>query len=208
MMRGLAAVLGVAAVLAAGPAARADEVVEAFATGFAAFQAKDYDAAIAVWRPMAEAGNARAQLGLAVALWEKHGKDFAVAAEVESWLLKAARSGHPTAQWKLGELYKWFAFFPKSGAPRDKIDEYKAQAIYWYRQGALQGDTIAIYGLLTIIQWGEKPEAYFWALIYAKLKGQCKDMHNCPMDPRLLAMTEDKKWEVEERAQAWQRQTP
>jgi TPR repeat protein len=75
-----------------------------FAAGQAAFEQGDFAAALGEWQPLAEGGDADAQLGLGELYLQGQGvdQDFKAAAE---WLTKAAEAGHPRAQAMLAGLY-------------------------------------------------------------------------------------------------------
>ncbi len=95
------------AVLFAG-AARAD-----LDAGLDAYEAGDYAAALAEFRPLADDGDPDAQFYLGEMHLEGKGvaRDFETAAH---WLGKAAQAGHPPAQGVLGGLYA-----VGLGVPRD-----------------------------------------------------------------------------------------
>jgi len=80
-------------------AARAD-----FAEGLRAFDAGDYAVALQEWRPLAEAGEAEAQVALAGLYMGGLGVP-ADAARAARWYERAARQGHAMAQLNLGDLY-------------------------------------------------------------------------------------------------------
>ena len=103
--------------------ARAD-----FAAGAAAYEAGDFDTALAEWQPLAERGMPGAQLALGILYENGRGvlKDDALAA---TWYLKAAEAGHPVAQFNLGNLYQ-----QGRGVERDV-----SQALYWWNEAAAQG---------------------------------------------------------------------
>lgn len=100
-MRRVAApfVLALLALLAAGPV-RADQVAD----GLAAYRQHDYAPALKDWKPLAEAGDARGEYGLALLC--KHGRgvpqDFAATAAL---FRKAAGQGFAPAQARLAGLY-------------------------------------------------------------------------------------------------------
>ena len=85
-------------VAAPGPA-RAD-----FAAGSQAYDAGDYDEALAQWREAAEAGDTRAQVAIAGLYHFGEGvpQDDAEAAR---WYRRAARRGNADAQQSLGDFY-------------------------------------------------------------------------------------------------------
>ena len=107
----------------ASPAARAD-----FDSGMRAANMQNYAAALREWRPLAEAGRARAQYHFAMLYEEGRGvaRDFAEAAR---WYRGAAEQGHAQAQNALAilhvqgqgvahdpvEAYRWFTLAAKGG---------------------------------------------------------------------------------------------
>ncbi|MEO3430000.1 tetratricopeptide repeat protein [Pelagibius sp. CAU 1746] len=100
-----------------------------FPDGLAAFDAGDYRNAYEIWLPLAEAGDASAQVALA-GLLETGGpgvvRDLPAAIE---WYRLAARGGDPVAQMNLGE-------FLAQGqvVPRDDV-----RALAWFSLAAEQG---------------------------------------------------------------------
>lgn len=85
-------------------------------------------AAVAAWRPLAQAGDARAQLYLAYAYLQGQGvpRDEARAFH---WYGRAARNGIADAQYQLGLMYELGI-----GVAADQ-----AEADYWYGQAVGQG---------------------------------------------------------------------
>ena len=76
-----------------------------FQTGLEAYERRDYEAALRHFRPLAEQGNAEAQLHLGI-MYE-YGKGVPWnPVEAFSWYRKAAKSGHPKAQAHLGVNYR------------------------------------------------------------------------------------------------------
>jgi len=96
--------------------------------GVYAFGRGDYPAALKEFRPLAEAGDAEAQVRLGVMLYMGLGTppDHAAGA---AWFGKAAEQGHAKAQYLLGNAY-----FEGKGVPQDY-----GQAAAWYRKAAGQG---------------------------------------------------------------------
>lgn len=113
-----------AAILLASPAA-AD-----LKAGVDAWNAGDYKAALAEWRPLANRGNANAQynMGQAYKLGRGVPADPAIA---RSWFEKAAQQGHERAQSNLGLL-----LFEAGD---------RKTAMYWIRKAAERGDPRAQY---------------------------------------------------------------
>ena len=88
-----------ASVVLAAPALAAQTVRD----GIAAWQRADYATAVAIWRPLAEKGDADAQFNLGQAYRLGRGVKVDLA-QAQSWLERAARSGHLDAQTTLGLL--------------------------------------------------------------------------------------------------------
>src|SRR5271157_3614753 len=84
----------------------------------AAYNRRDYAAAIQLCRPLAEQGDARAQTSLAGMYYNGQGveQDYAEAAK---WLRKAAEQGYAPAQADLGVMY-WNG----QGVPQDVVAAY------------------------------------------------------------------------------------
>lgn len=99
-----------------------------FEDGLAAYDGGDYGAAIAAWRPLAEAGDAEAQIALA----ELYEIGLGVAADLQAAFAlyrRAAQAGDPVAQLNLGE------FFARGrGTAVDPLAAY-----VWLSRAAAQG---------------------------------------------------------------------
>lgn len=105
-----AAVMLLALVVAFAPAAaRAD-----MASGWQAYTAGDYETAIRIWQPLAEAGDHQAAYALGMA-WQIAGKPGHAA----PWYEQAAQAGVTEAQTLLGTIYA-----RGSGVPRDLVRAY------------------------------------------------------------------------------------
>ena len=74
-----------------------------FTAGLAAYDAGDFAAAFAAWRPLAEAGDADAQVSLAALYLNGLGVAADPAAAL-AWYRRAAEAGDPVAQLNLGDL--------------------------------------------------------------------------------------------------------
>ena len=132
-MRRLLATLVLAAGFLAGiPAAQAAP----FDDGLAAYNRRDFDGALKLWQPLADAGDVEAQyyLGIMYALGYGVAQDAATAAK---WYRKAADTGLPKAQFRLARLYDL----------GQGVDEDSAQAMGWYRKAADQGYARAQFSL-------------------------------------------------------------
>ena len=115
----------VAAVLAAALAAPIS--AQSVKAGIDAWQRADYVAAVGIWRPLAEGGDADAQFNLGQAYRLGRGVPLDLAA-AKIWFERAARSGHVDAQTTLGLLtfqngdrvqgLKWLKAAADQGEPR------------------------------------------------------------------------------------------
>lgn len=141
---------------------RSDAIAIEMATGEALFEAKDYDAAIGAWLPLAQAGVARAQNHVGMMLIAGLGvePDPEVGGR---WVRSAAHAGDAVAQRNLANAY-----LKGEGAPQSDVD---AEA--WYRRAAEQGDAEAqdmLSWLLASDGNGRSPdhaEALRWATLAA-----------------------------------------
>jgi TPR repeat protein len=105
--------------------------------GQKAYQAHDFAKALQEWQPLADAGNARAQLGMGVLYANGQGVEKNTQQAV-SWFRRAAEAGNAEAQLHLGAAY-----YLGNGVARD----YR-QAVAWYGKAAQQGNADAqfLYG--------------------------------------------------------------
>lgn len=101
-------------------AAQAQSLEERMRTAAAAYEHKDYATAVAIWRPLAEQGNAEAQTLLGAMYWSGDGlpRNHAEAAK---WYLRAAQQGYARAQNDIGFMYGFGEGIP----PRDDVQAYK-----------------------------------------------------------------------------------
>ncbi len=121
--------------------------------GVAAAERGDYATALRELRPLAEQGNAWAQLMVGTMYIEGRGvtRDDA---EGVRWYRKAAEQGHAATQYYLGVMY-----YRGQGVPQDY-----AKAAGWWRKAAEQGDPIAQYDLGVAYHNGEGvPQDYVQA---------------------------------------------
>jgi hypothetical protein len=115
-------------VLAAGVCCAADVPEDAFARGWAAYQAGHYRGALQLWLPLADAGNADAQLNVGI-LYDA-GQGVPVdPSQAANWYRKSAEHGHAAAQYNLGMMY----------AAGRGVAHDRAQARYWLKRAAGQG---------------------------------------------------------------------
>jgi cell division septation protein DedD len=101
--------------------------------GIDAWQRADYSAAVAIWRPLAEGGDADAQFNLGQAYRLGRGVPINLPA-AKTWFERAARTGHVDAQTTLGLL-----LFQNGD---------QAQGLTWLKQAAEKGEPRAqlVYG--------------------------------------------------------------
>jgi uncharacterized protein len=100
--------------------AGAQSLEERMKSAAGAYERRDFAAAIAVWRPLAEAGNAEAQTLLGAMYWSGEGvpRDHREAAK---WYLRAAEKGYARAQNDIGFMYGFGEGIP----PKDNVQAYK-----------------------------------------------------------------------------------
>lgn len=120
------------------PASEAGDAEAAFFVGMAYQEGfgteVDLDRAETHFRAAAETGHRGAQLGLAQLLRQRHPDDPASLHEARSWLDRAARAGHPSAQVELAKMW-----LEGEGGPKDD-----ATAFDWLHEAAHRGHPEAI----------------------------------------------------------------
>jgi hypothetical protein len=101
--------------------------------GIEAWQHADYATAVAIWRPLAESGDADAAFNLGQAYRLGRGVTLNLSA-AQSWFLRAAQTGHVDAQTTLGLL-----LFQNGD---------QAQGLKWLKAAAAQGEprALLVYG--------------------------------------------------------------
>jgi len=150
--------------LAFGPlaAALAADVLDDIAAGQAAYDSGNYEAAIAEWQPLADAGHAGAQFGLGL----MYGNGFGVPMDdalALKWYQLAADQGHAQAQCNLAVMY----------ANGWGVSQSDAEALHWYSAAAEGGVLQAQLSLANMYTSGyletDNPVlAYQWLTIAAK----------------------------------------
>lgn len=130
--------------------ARAD-----FAAGLQAYDAGDYDEALAQWRAAAEAGDAGAgQAQVAIAGLYQFGEGVSRDdREAARWYRRAARLGNADAQQTLGEFYA-----EGRGVPKDLVTAHM-----WLGRAAAQGST-----------WAERRRREVAARLGLEDQGECE----------------------------------
>ena len=146
----------IVAMAAAGTPAAAQSVKK----GIEAWQRADYPAAVGIWRPLAEAGDADAAFNLGQAYRLGRGVPINLAA-AQTWFERAARKGHLDAQTTLGLLLfnggnrgsglRWLKSAAEKGEPRalliygtalfngDGVPEDRVLAYAYISRAAAQG---------------------------------------------------------------------
>lgn len=99
---------------------------------YAADGARDYKTAYSLFRPLAEGGNAKAQLRIGAMYSSGEGVKQNLV-EALKWFRKAADQGNIDAQYNLGKLY-----YDGEGTKQNY-----AESVKWYRKAAEQGDADA-----------------------------------------------------------------
>ncbi len=104
--------------------------------GMQALETGDVATALALWRPMAEAGSPQAQFALGALYNDALGvaQDYA---EANYWFLRAAEQGYAMAQFNLGNAYR-----EGTGLAVDPV-----MAVIWWRKAAEQGFSPAQFNL-------------------------------------------------------------
>jgi TPR repeat protein len=100
-----------------------------FQAGMDAYNRGDRGTASRVWQPLAEQGDANAQVLLGI-LYEEGLRGPQDSVQAVLWYEKAAAQGNANAQVRLGALYE-----AGKGVPQDIVQAYK-----WYTLGEANGD--------------------------------------------------------------------
>jgi hypothetical protein len=167
---------------------------------YVAFQNSDYPSALRLARPLAEAGDARAQALLGLIFYRGYGvpQDFA---ETLKWFRRAAEEHDAGAQFYLGLMYS-----KGHGVPEDYAEGAK-----WYRLSADQGNPEAQYNLGVLYSAGEawqadNVSAYMWFSLAAAHFPVSDPRHNTAVSSRDLIgklMSREQIAEAQRRAREW-----
>ena len=120
-----AALIAVAAIVVAAPVANADELAD----GIAAVRKKDYFNAVRLLTPLAQNGNAQAQLAMGDLHYHGHGVKESDE-EALRWYERAASQGLADAQFLTGNMYAYGLGIPRSDVEIDR------KAAKWYFEAA------------------------------------------------------------------------
>lgn len=165
--------------------------------GLEAAQRGEYELAVEIWRPLAEAGDARAQNYMGLMYDNGWGvpQDYGVA---HDWFARAAERGYANAQYHLA-----FAYQNGRGTQRSQDEAFK-----WYSRAAAQGDGGAQYNLGRMYQHGlavprDVIEAYKWLAIAAMERSPFTPLAARDRDLLARKMTDEQIEEAEERVENW-----
>lgn len=104
--------------------------------GLTAYKQKDYETALRILTPLAEGGDAEAQLGVGNMHLFGRGVPQNVTQAIQ-WFQKSAHRGNVNAQNTLGVMYAF-----GRGVAQDF-----GEAVKWYRLAAMQRDALALHNL-------------------------------------------------------------
>lgn len=110
-----------------------------------AFDNGEYEKAMDLWMPLADAGDAEAQFGVGFLYDEGLGVP-SDGVEAIRWYRLAAEQGHETSQLNLGALYQ---------TGRENVTPDSGRAADWFRMAALQGNPKAQYYLGKLYRRGD-----------------------------------------------------
>lgn len=171
--------------------------------GLAAYRAKDYATAIALWRPLAEQGLAAAQYRIGVMYAEGKGVP-ANDAEAALWFERAATQGDAAAQYDLGASYA-----EGVGVRKDAVTAAK-----WFLRAADQGFPLAQLNLGLLYASGngvpqDNIEAMKWIdlAIFALPAGGPRSDAARALGDIAAKMNSDQIQEAKSRERAWKAQT-
>jgi len=167
---------------------------------YAAYQNGDYATALRLARPLAEAGDARAQSIFGLAYYRGRGVPLDHN-EAVKWFRPAANHGDAAAQFYLGVMYS-----EGQGVPQDFTEAAK-----WYRLAADQGDAQAQYNLGLSYAKGQTGEpdnvsAYVWFNLAAAHFPASDGRRNVAVTSRDAVankMTPDQIAEAQKRSREW-----
>ena len=113
-------------------------------SGRAAYMAADFTKAMAIWLPLAEAGNAEAQAWIGSLYANGDGVDVDDKAAF-AWYLKSAEGGNVQAQNNIGAMY----------AMGNGVAENPQAAVDWFERAAEAGDAHSQFNLAVLLSEGK-----------------------------------------------------
>lgn len=159
----------------------------------------DYAGAVAIWRPLAEAGDLAAQTYMGI----MHENGLGVPQDWRqafAWYERAARRGYARAQYHLGFMYQHGRGVQRS----------QDEALDWYRLAAAQGNVHAQYNLGKMYAHGlaverDFVEAHMWFELAASERTSIRPLAQRDRATIAKSMTPDEIEEAQERAGSWRR---
>ncbi|MEX0977031.1 MAG: tetratricopeptide repeat protein [Woeseia sp.] len=152
-----------------------------FAKGFYAYSEGDYAAALAVWQPLAEEGEAHSQFGMGLLNANGWGLPLDDAAALK-WYKLAAGQGHAEAQYNIGVMYQngW------------GVDQDDSEAFKWHEAAAESGFPAAQRSLGNMYANGlgtqvDRTRAYMWLEIAAMLGDSDANFNREGLEPSMAA---------------------
>jgi uncharacterized protein len=162
--------------------------------GDEAFIRQDFDEALQLWRPLAEAGDAQAQVLIGMMYVRGNGvpQDYGIA---YVWYRRAADQGWVDAQRQLAFMYS-----EGLGVPKDWV-----MSAHWYRVAAEAGDPQAQYNLAAMYNNGEGvPKDDVQAYMWFNLAGAAGDTSASQARERVARrMTQAQIAEAQRRSREW-----
>lgn len=192
-MRQFVAAAALAVALTALPAAAADAVLD----GKAAAELGDYVRAVEIWRPLAEAGDPRAETYLGI----MYDNGYGVAqdrAQAFRWFERAAGRGFAKAQYHLAFMYQHGRGVQRS----------QSEALKYYGMAAAQGDPAAQYNLGRMYAHGlavphNLVEAHMWFALASRERTSVRPLASRERKSIERQMTEEEVALAVERAENW-----
>jgi TPR repeat protein len=133
--------------LALGAALAGPAAADAWTDAGVALGRKDYAAALALLKPLAESGHARAQTKLGSLYYQGHGVAESNE-QARGWFERAARQGDAEAQFQLGNMHAYGHAEAAAGEDPMRL------AAQWYFAAARQGHADAQYSLAILFLAG------------------------------------------------------
>ena len=130
--------------------------------GLAAAQAGDMQAAWDIWKPLADAGDARAQSNIGV-MYDNGQVVTEDDAEAVRWFTRSAEGGFPSGQFNLAVMY----------GKGEGVSQNRTTALRWYQTAARQGHPQSQMALVQAFYAGngasqDNTLAYMWMVIAAE----------------------------------------
>ena len=167
--------------------------------GLAAFERRDYAAAIGEWRPLALNGDARAQTWIGILHLQGRGvpRDHAKAAD---WFARAAAQGYGEAAYRLGVMYAFGHGFAEDRARAAR--HFEAAANLGHVKAQLEMSQRHYLGVGLPF---DTVRAYMWASVAEKFAVGGHDLYSAEGSRETMAelMTPAQLAEAQELARAW-----